>query len=105
METMKKSKLLVLVAAAATMEYRQKVKEEMTSKMGDVCEIVVGTPEELMAGAEFPAVIVDEPVFDIQNRFMDNYIPMDLPSKKELRTSPYAKFDRFHHKHNKRKKK
>lgn len=35
-----KSKLLVLVAATATLEYRQKVLEEMTAKMGDVCEVV-----------------------------------------------------------------
>lgn len=100
-----KSKLLVLVAASATLEYRQKVLEEMTAKMGDVCEVVVGTPEELSVHTECAPVIIDEHVYEIQNRFTNGYIPMDLPSKKELRTSPYAKFDRFHHKHNKRKKK
>lgn len=99
-----KGKLLALVAATATLEYRQKVLEEMTAKVGDVCEVVVGTPEELSAHAEFP-VIVNDPVYEIRNRMTDGYIPRDLPSKKELRTSPYAKFDRFHHKHNKRKKK
>ncbi|WP_286150986.1 hypothetical protein [Bacteroides acidifaciens] len=99
-----KSKLLVLVAATATLEYRQKVLEEMTAKMGDVCEVVVGTPDELSVHAEAP-VLVDVPVYEIQNRVMDNYVPRNLPSKKELRTSPYAKFDRFHHKQNKRKKK
>lgn len=93
-----KSKLLVLVAATATLEYRQKVLEDMTAKMGDTCEVVVGTPEELSEGLTATAVMVDVPVYDIKNRFMDNYIPVDRPSKKELRTSPYAKFDKFHHK-------
>ena len=82
-----KSKLLVLVAATATLEYRQKVLEEMTAKMGDVCEVVVGTPDELSVHAEAP-VLVDVPVYEIQNRVMDNYVPRNLPSKKRITHFP-----------------
>lgn len=97
-----RSKLLVLVAATSTLEYRQNVLKDMTAKFGAACEVVVCTAEDFSAELRATSVKVDVSVYDIRNRYTDNYIPVDRPSKKELRTSPYAKFDKFHHKRKKK---
>ncbi len=96
-----KRKLLVVVPEGSTPEHCQKVKEQMTAKIGDACEIVVGTHKELMLekGVNLTSPIIEnQAVYEIVNRYLDGYIPMNRPSKKELRTSPYAKFDNFHKK-------
>lgn len=105
MENPSERKIAVICSAEVTEEARHKIKEQISSKFPGFI-VVVGTHEELDIpnGLSCNSIIINEeiPVFELQNIYRDNIAPIDMPSKKAARISPYAKFDKYHHKKKKK---
>lgn len=101
MDNQSEKKIAVICSAEVTEEARQKIREQISNKFPGFI-VVVGTREELdiSNGLSCNSIIVDEeiPVFELRNIYRDNIAPIDMPSKKAARISPYAKFDKYHHK-------
>lgn len=100
-------KKIGVVVMCLTPEKKEEIEATFRAKYGSEYEIKVMSPEEFKA-SEYPqAVFIDEvPAmnYPIYNHYdMTGYIPRDVPSKKAQRTSPYAKFDKFHRKNKKKR--
>lgn len=98
----KGKRICVLVRDDIDDATRQAIKDKTAQKLGSGYDVVVGTDKELNIknGVKAQCVVIDDPMptLAIRRRVYDNYTPIPFQSKKELRTSPYAKFDKFHKK-------
>lgn len=98
---MSKRKICILFPSGISPELMERQLRRFALKFPDdeiIGEIVECNIKDAR-GIDCGPVIIDEvSSLPIVNRFQDNYVTPDLPSKKALRTSPYAIFDRIHRK-------
>lgn len=100
-----KKKIGIVAMSPLTPEKKEEIEKAFRAKYGADYEIEVLSSEEFKASEHPQAVFIDEVQalnYPIYNHYdMTGYIPRDVPSKKAQRTSPYAKFDKFHRKRKK----
>ena len=80
-------------------EQLQAIREKAQHVYGLDHDVEVVRADEVEDGVPAQAVMIDEPDGPLYlTPLYHGYTPYDRPSKKQLRTSPYAKFDKFHKK-------
>lgn len=86
-------------------EKMHEIEKQLRYEYGSDCTIQIISEDEFEVGncepfspsslnGNLPTVNVIHNYYDLAGR----YTPLDIPSKKAQRISPYAKFDKFHHK-------